>query len=446
MSAKFYGSSEKHVPTDRNELIDGSGLTGVDHLTALINVGTNTHAQIDTHIANVANPHTVTLEQARTAGNTLSGDVDMGGNTIEAVADPVAAQDAATKNYVDTTAAGRQFHESVRVATTADLSATYSGSPNFTLTAGSNGAITVDGVALSLNDRVLVKDEATQTDNGIYDVTTVGDGSNPFVLTRSSDYDSSSEIEVGDQTTATEGTTNAGKQYVMNNSSFATLDTDDITWVTVATGATDFDSIAPTTTKGDAIIHNGTTNVRLPVGTDDQIIVADSSTSTGWNWVDRNIVPVANIGVRRDSTQSGLSNDDYDAVIWDTEEFKNGAITFSASDTEVEVDEAGIYFITYSLCVNSGGDGFYIFFMSPNGNWTNTPPTASTDIRYGHCNDDSHTGSLTTTLTGTALVSLSATDYIETVAGQESATTGSRSINGATGTRLNSRFMMMRVA
>jgi hypothetical protein len=96
------------------------------------------------------------------------------------------------KSYVDAVANGLDVKASVKVATTANLSGTYNNG-NGTITAGSNGAISVDGVTLSVNDRVLVKDQTTQTQNGFYKVTTTGSGSAAFVLTRTPDADAASE-------------------------------------------------------------------------------------------------------------------------------------------------------------------------------------------------------------------------------------------------------------
>ena len=58
-----------------------------------------------------------------------------------------------------------------------------------TITAGSNGAFSIDGVTPSQNDRILLKDQSTATQNGLYRVTTVGDGSTAYVLTRTPDGD-----------------------------------------------------------------------------------------------------------------------------------------------------------------------------------------------------------------------------------------------------------------
>jgi parallel beta-helix repeat protein len=96
-----------------------------------------------------------------------------------------------------------------------------------TLTANANGALSVDGVAVAMSDRVMIKDEATQSHNGIYVVTAVGDGSNPYVLTRSTDMDQSSEIQ-GAFALATAGGTNANTGWVVTSSGPYTVGTTDI--------------------------------------------------------------------------------------------------------------------------------------------------------------------------------------------------------------------------
>ncbi len=134
----------------------------------------------------------------------------------------------ANKAYVDQVAQGLDTKPSCRIATTADLSATYSNGTagvGATLTAGSNGAISLDGVSLSVNDRVLVKDQSTASENGIYKVTTQGDGSSAFVLTRATPEDQPNELTGGAFVFVEEGTANANNGYVFTHTGAPTFGT-----------------------------------------------------------------------------------------------------------------------------------------------------------------------------------------------------------------------------
>jgi len=112
------------------------------------------------------------------------------------VADPSSASDAATKSYVDNALVGLQWKQPVQVATTT----------NGTLaTAYANGQ-SVDGVTLATGMRILIKDQTTQTENGIYTVNASG------APTRASDADSSSEL-LNATVFVVRGTANADKAY-----------------------------------------------------------------------------------------------------------------------------------------------------------------------------------------------------------------------------------------
>ena len=139
------------------------------------------------------------------------------------------SQSLAPKAYVDSVANGLDVKASVRVATTANLAASYNNGAG-TLTASSNGAISVDGVTLVVNDRVLVKNQSTAAQNGFYKVTTTGSGSAAFVLTRTPDANEASEITGGAFTFVEEGTANADNGYVATHNGVPTLGTDNITF------------------------------------------------------------------------------------------------------------------------------------------------------------------------------------------------------------------------
>jgi len=195
--------------------------------------------------------------------------VNMGGNKVTNIGTPVQATDAVTKAYVDGVKQALDIKDSVRIATTANLSTAYNNGTSgvgATLTADGNGAVTIDSVALTSGDRVLVKDQTTGTQNGIYSVTTVGDGSNPYVLTRATDADSSAEVTGGMFTFVEEGSA-ADAGFVLSNV------TGSATIGTTALVMTQF-SGAGSVTAGDGLSKSGNT---LSVNVDDASIEVHSN-------------------------------------------------------------------------------------------------------------------------------------------------------------------------
>jgi hypothetical protein len=86
--------------------------------------------------------------------------------------------------------------------------------------AGANAAISIDGVTLSATNRVLVQGQTNQFENGIYTVTTVGNGSTAWVLTRATDEDtysptSTTALGYGDYFFVQNGSSYAGSSYVV---------------------------------------------------------------------------------------------------------------------------------------------------------------------------------------------------------------------------------------
>lgn len=119
------------------------------------------------------------------------------------------------------------WKNSVVLATTGALAANTRASN--TLTADANGALgTIDGVdtaTLSLPFRLLVKNEATQANNGIYNVTALGDGSSPWVMTRGSDADSSAEVTPDMMVPVERGSANGDKVFQLDIDGPVTLNT-----------------------------------------------------------------------------------------------------------------------------------------------------------------------------------------------------------------------------
>lgn len=135
---------------------------------------------------------------------------------------PTTGNDIVNKTYADSIASGINFHQSCRLATTTALpSNAYNNGTSgvgATLTATANGALSVDGVAVVVGNRILVKNESNQAHNGVYTVTQTGSGGAPFVLTRATDFDSSGsgvdQIDAGDFFLITAGSTLANTSWV----------------------------------------------------------------------------------------------------------------------------------------------------------------------------------------------------------------------------------------
>lgn len=167
--------------------------------------------------------------------------------SVTVTQNPTTALQLATKQYVDTlVSSGITYHTPVKYEvpnSTGNLNATYNNGTagvGATLTnAGTLGAFTPDGVVASVNDRILIYNQTNQFENGVYVVTTVGNGSTPWVLTRASDADtyalkSPNGLGEGDAFFIQSGNTGAGETYVCNTVGTITFGTTAITFAQVS--------------------------------------------------------------------------------------------------------------------------------------------------------------------------------------------------------------------
>lgn len=205
---------------------------------------------------------------------TGTGTVDVAGARITSVGTPTQATDAATKAYVDGLKSGLDVKYPVRLATTgSNLTVTASGSgAGKTLTnAGTQAALVIDSVPAVVGDRILVKDQTTTKDNGIYTVTSIGSASTNWVLTRATDADGASTtgtVTPGMFCFVTEGTQNANSGYVLAEFSpdvaTITVDTNAQTWIQFS-GAGEITAGSGLSKSGNTLSVVGTAN-RITVG------------------------------------------------------------------------------------------------------------------------------------------------------------------------------------
>ena len=198
-----------------------------DHTHGTPALGTSTPANV-AGVTGSAGSASVPSKEDHTHALVPTANIDWAGYKITSLGAPSADTDAANKGYVDSVAQGLDIKASARLATTGALSAyTFSSTGGGTLTGNANGALSIDGVTPSVADRILVKNEVSGNApyNGIYVVTTVGDGSTAYVLTRSADANTSVEVTSGMFVFIEEGTTNDNTGWVLTTNNPITLNT-----------------------------------------------------------------------------------------------------------------------------------------------------------------------------------------------------------------------------
>ena len=181
----------------------------------------------------------------------------MNSQKITSLADPVDAQDAATKAYVDAARLGLDVKASVRVATTVN------GTFSTAFAAGS----TIDGVTLVTGDRILIKNQDTGSQNGIYVVAASGSP------TRATDADGNAEVTAGLFTFVEEGTANANSGWILTTDNPITIGSTSLTFQQF-TGAGQI-------TAGNGLTKSGNTISALADGSTLTIGATGIKVSTG---------------------------------------------------------------------------------------------------------------------------------------------------------------------
>jgi len=191
-----------------------------------------------------------------------TGSVSLNSQTITNLADPVNTQDAATRGFVEATAQGLDVKDSCVAATTG----------NITIATALNNGDTIDGVTLSTNDRVLVKDQSTATQNGIYVV-----GSSP---SRAVDLAAGSDA-AGMFTFIEQGTVNADNGFVCtSNKGSAVTGTNNLTFAQFS-GAGQITTADGIQKSGNTISVDLKANGGLVIESSEIAVKLDASSITG---------------------------------------------------------------------------------------------------------------------------------------------------------------------
>ena len=245
----------------------------------------------------------VTYPAGKSVFFTESGNISVSSGKITDLATPTASADAATKQYVDDLTAGNlHIHDPVVLATpgSSGRNDTYNNGTagvSATLTATANGTLVIDSTVAQAAQRVLIKDCDDQAENGVYVVTTVGDVSNPYVMTRSADADSYGEqsantLDEGSYFFVTGGTSQKGASYVCSTVSAIIFGTTAITFAEF--------SISQVYQAGTGIdITNTTISLQTPVA------VANGGTGTGSTPTDGQLLTGNGSGFSLNTLKSG---------------------------------------------------------------------------------------------------------------------------------------------
>jgi hypothetical protein len=246
--------------------------------------------------------------------------VDLNNQKITNLTDPTNAQDAANKRYVDAAVVGIDWKPSVRAATTAAV----------TLETAFENGDTLDGVTLATGNRVLVKDQADGTENGIYVVNATG------APTRATDADTAAEITASFAVFVEEGTVNADSGYTLTNNGTVTIGTTALVF-TQFTGLgqiTAGNGLTKTANTLDVIAGLGIVSNANDVAIDTAVVVRKYATAIG-DGSATSITVTHNLNTRDVTVGVYSSASTYDEVMCDVQHATVNTVTllFSVAPT-----------------------------------------------------------------------------------------------------------------
>lgn len=256
----------------------------------------------------------------------------------------------ATTGFVANAILGQDFKEAAKYATTGPLpSVVYnngSSGVGATLTGVALGAINLDSSAPSVNDRALIKNQVSSFQNGIYTVTATGSGAAVFVLTRTADFNQSSQIDTGDSVFVSSGSTQSTTTWAYNAADNPVIGTDPITF-------------AQTSGQGSFTAGNGIAITGTSIAIDTSVTVDKTTAQTLTNKTLTSPIltapdlgtPTALVGTNISGTAAGLT-----AGTVTTNANLTGDVTSSGNATTLATVNSNVgSFTAANITVNAKG-------------------------------------------------------------------------------------------
>ena len=255
VNAKINSSAAIDATKIHNGNVSNTEFGYLDGVTSAIQTQIDSKLTASSNLSDVSSASTARTNLGLgTIATQNANNVSISGGSVTGLGDPSATSDAATKNYVDQAVAGLRTRTIAEAATTA----------NVDLTADLQNGDTIDGVTLVTGDRVLVKDQTTASQNGLYTVVASGTAS------RDTEHDTIAELS-GQMVVVNQGTSNDNKIFLCTTDSDATLGSSDITYTQVTpsnTGTVTSVAVADSgssefTVTGSPITSSGTINLAV---------------------------------------------------------------------------------------------------------------------------------------------------------------------------------------
>lgn len=383
------------------------------------------------------NSGTITLQSGTSSGT--RGNIVLAGLSINAstskinnVVDPTSPQDAATKNYVDTVASGLNPIQAVTAATTgSNIPGTYvqvGGGIGDTFTITSTATFTLDGITPTVGQRVLFKDQTAGQQNGVYNLTTAANvGVLGAIFTRSSDYNTTADVNAGDIIPVISGTVNATTSWLQTatvtsvgssgtpmvfvqwtaNPANYLLKANNLSDVSNTT--TSFNNISGLTTLGD-LPYGGASGTRSRLAGNTtatknflvQTGTGSISAAPSWGTIVSGDIPTLNQNTTGSagsiSGTNVITNSNLSQMAAHTYKGNNTGATANSIDvTNTQLTADLNQFTTSLQGVVPGSGGGTTNFLRADGTWT-TPSAANTPVSAAV------TGSFTSSGAGTPLI------------------------------------------